>query len=70
MTADDALKSYRREGFRLAETERAVTLVERALHGERLLHPGATELDRQLRRRPVRMRCAGLSQVGGASACP
>jgi hypothetical protein len=33
---DDALKAYRTEGFRLAKTERAVALVERALRGERL----------------------------------
>lgn len=31
---DDALRAYRAEGFRLAKTERAVRLVERALRGE------------------------------------
>lgn len=34
---DDALKAYRTEGFRLAKTVQAVTLVERALRGERFL---------------------------------
>jgi hypothetical protein len=33
---DDSLKAYRTEGFRLAKTEQAVELVERALRGEAL----------------------------------
>ena len=35
---DAALKAYRAEGRRLAATERAVDLVERALRGETLTH--------------------------------